>query len=69
MLILRDNYDKLTADKVAKSLMRVNQAYYVQEGKGWKIVRFDVKDNPIQAELTVSSITTVSGSLGWILDR
>lgn len=23
----------------------------------------------IQAELTVSSITTVSGSLGWILDR
>lgn len=66
MLILRDSYDKLTADEVAKSLMRVNQAYYVQEGKGWKIVRFD---ETIQAELTVSSITTVSGSLGWILDR
>lgn len=46
VLILRDSYDKLTADEVAKSLMRVNQAYYVQEGKGWKIVRFDVKDNP-----------------------
>ena len=50
--VLLAKYDKLSSDKVARSLMWTNQTYYDQGEKAGKLIAWKIKK--IQAERTIS---------------
>lgn len=52
--IMRANYDKLTTDKVAKSLLWTEQAYYDQGKKAGKLLAWRIKK--MQSERTINNI-------------
>ncbi len=58
---MRANYDKLTTDKVAKSLLWTNQTYYDQGGKADKLLAWRIKK--MQSERTINNIKLNSGNL------
>lgn len=61
LAVMRAQYNKLTTDKVAKTLLWTKQAYYDQGEKPSKLLAWRVKK--MQAERTINSITTMSGDL------
>lgn len=58
---MRANYDKLTSDKVAKSLMLTKQTYYDQGEKAGKLLAWRIKK--MKSERTINSIKLKSGKL------
>lgn len=59
--VMRANYDKLTSDKVAKSLMLTKQTYYDQGEKAGKLLAWRIKK--MKSERTINSIKLKSGKL------
>ena len=59
--VMRAKYDKLTSDKVAKSLMWTKQTYYDQGEKAGKLLAWRVKKT--QTERTINNIKSTSGNL------
>lgn len=59
--VMRASYDKLTTDKVAKSLMWTKQTYYDQGEKAGKLLAWRIKK--MQAERAIASVKTMSGNL------
>lgn len=57
LLILRTEYNKLTSDKAAKSLLWLNQAFYDQGEKAGKLLAWRIKKRAI------NGITTQSGEI------
>lgn len=61
LTIMRAKYDKLTTDKVAKSLMWTKQAFYDQGEKAGKLLAWRIKKQ--QAERAILSIKTTEDVL------
>lgn len=59
LLVLRAQYNKLTSDKAAKSLLWLNQAFYDQGEKAGKLLAWRIKK--IESERAINGITTQSG--------
>lgn len=59
--LLRAEYNKLSVDKVVKSLMWLKQSYYDQGEKAGKLLAWRIKK--IQSERAINSIVTSSGNL------
>ena len=61
LLILRTEYNKLTSDRAAKSLLWLNQAFYDQGEKAGKLLAWRIKK--MQSERAINAITTKSGEI------
>lgn len=61
LLVLRAQYNKLTSDKAAKSLLWLNQAFYDQGEKAGKLLAWRIKK--IESERAINGITTQSGGI------
>lgn len=61
LTIMRAKYDKLTAERVARSLMWTKQAYYDQGEKAGKLLAWQIKKT--QAETVIRSIKSKTGNL------
>lgn len=59
LLILRTEYNKLTSDIAAKSLLWLNQAFYDQGEKAGKLLAWRIKK--IRSERAINSIITQTG--------
>lgn len=59
--IMRANYDKLTTDKVAKSLLWTKQTYYDQGEKAGKLLAWRIEK--MQSERTINNVKLKSGNL------
>lgn len=57
---MRAKYDKLTTERVAKSLMWTKQAYYDQGEKAGRLLAWRIKKT--QAERTIHSIKSKTGN-------
>lgn len=54
-------YDKLTSDKAAKSLLWLNQAFHDQGEKAGKLLAWRIKKR--RSERAINGITTQSGEI------
>lgn len=59
LLILRTEYNKLTSDVAAKSLLWLNQAFYEQGEKAGKLLAWRIKK--IRSEIAINGIITQTG--------
>ena len=61
LLVLRAQYDKISASNVAASLQKLNQTYYDQGEKAGKLLAWRIKQQ--QAERAINSIEVIGGEV------